>query len=109
MDKTKYLTSRIGPISTSTRYVSVTEISMQCDVHPGFVDRLVHLGLLDPLRRGRDMEEWEFETDAVSLVRKIIRLRDELGINYAGVGVVLELLSRIEKLESRIRELEDQG
>jgi hypothetical protein len=35
-----------------------------------------------------------------------MRLRKELGINYAGVGVVLELLSRIEKLEARIRQLE---
>ena len=43
--------------------------------------------------------------EAAFLVRKIIRLRNELGINYSGVGVVLELLSRIEILEARIREL----
>jgi len=31
-----------------------------------------------------------------------------MGINYAGMGVVLELPSRIEKLEKRIRELESR-
>jgi hypothetical protein len=42
----------------------------------------------------------------VPLIAKIIRLRNELGINYSGVGVVLELLERINTLENRIRELE---
>jgi DNA-binding transcriptional MerR regulator len=42
----------------------------------------------------------------VPLVRKIIRLRRDLGLNYAGIGVVLELMERIESLEAKIRELE---
>jgi hypothetical protein len=29
-----------------------------------------------------------------------------LGVNYIGVGVILELMARIEFLEARIRELE---
>jgi hypothetical protein len=31
-----------------------------------------------------------------------------LGVNYAGVGVILELIERIEVLEACIRELEDR-
>jgi MerR family transcriptional regulator, heat shock protein HspR len=41
-------------------------------------------------------------------LRKILRLRNELGINWAGIGVILDLLSRIEQLEARIRDLEKQ-
>ncbi|NLI32448.1 MAG: hypothetical protein GX422_06650, partial [Deltaproteobacteria bacterium] len=35
-----------------------------------------------------------------------LRIRNQLGVNYAGVGVVLELMARIESLEANIRELE---
>ncbi|MGP8195427.1 MAG: chaperone modulator CbpM [Syntrophobacteraceae bacterium] len=37
----------------------------------------------------------------------MLRLRNELGVNYAGVGVILELMSRLDALETRIRELEN--
>jgi DNA-binding transcriptional MerR regulator len=51
-------------------------------------------------------DEVLFEAGTVLLLRKILRLRHDLGINYAGIGVVLELTERMEKLEERIRELE---
>jgi hypothetical protein len=41
-------------------------------------------------------------------VRRILRLRNQLGVNYAGIGVILELMSRIEDLEDQIRELESR-
>ncbi|MCF8084277.1 MAG: chaperone modulator CbpM [Deltaproteobacteria bacterium] len=42
------------------------------------------------------------------MVSKILRLRSQLGINCAGIGVVLELLTRIERLESRLLKMEAQ-
>ena len=108
MGKRKFLPSPIRLIRGPARYINLREISVSCNVHPDFVDRLVRLGLIDPMTRSADQNEWIFPADAVPLVRKIMRLRDELGINYTGVGVVLELLSRIEALETRIRELESQ-
>jgi MerR family transcriptional regulator, heat shock protein HspR len=41
-------------------------------------------------------------------VRRILRLRNELGVNYAGIGVVLELMARLEALEDHIKELESK-
>jgi hypothetical protein len=66
----------------------------------------VRLGLVDPIDTSGTPEQWLFENEAVPLIAKILRLRNELGVNYAGVGVVLELLDRINTLENRIRELE---
>jgi DNA-binding transcriptional MerR regulator len=54
------------------------------------------------------LEELFFEASAVYVVRKILRLRRDLGINYAGIGVVLELMNRVEQLEARVRQLERQ-
>lgn len=92
-----------------TSSVRVTEIADLCNTHPHIIDRFVCLGLVDPAGRDEHNEEWIFQREVIPLVRKIIRLRNELGINYAGIGVVLDLLSRIEKLEAQIRVMQDRS
>ncbi|RLC33854.1 MAG: hypothetical protein DRH32_00170 [Deltaproteobacteria bacterium] len=87
-------------------YIGIREVAMRCRTHPGLVHRFVRLGLVDPVDTHGRPEQWLFRSEAVPLIAKIIRLRNELGINYSGVGVVLDLLERINTLENRIRELE---
>ncbi len=70
-------------------------------LHPGLVARLVAVGLLDacpdpsgvlllpPAQLGR--------------AARIVRLRAGLGLNYTAVGVVLDLLDRIDELEAALR------
>jgi DNA-binding transcriptional MerR regulator len=89
--------------------VSAEEAAARCGVHPVFIERLVRLGLCEPVTREAVTREWIFDGNVVPLVHKIIRLRNDLGINYAGVGVVLELLSRIERLEAELRRKESEG
>jgi hypothetical protein len=88
--------------------IGVRKMALMCDAHPDLIDRFVRLGLVDPLGWDDQRNEWCFDEEAVGIVRKIIRLRNQLGINYAGIGVVLDLLARIEELESRIRELHNR-
>ncbi|MFI7528625.1 chaperone modulator CbpM [Nocardia salmonicida] len=73
------------------------EFSRRCGLHPDMVRRLVALGLVDGFREGTDLR---FEPSAVSVVARIRRLRSGLGLNYAAIGLVLDLLDRIEELES---------
>jgi DNA-binding transcriptional MerR regulator len=84
------------------RSINSAEAARRCGVHPGLIDRFVRLGLCEPTGWDNHGRQWLFEEDVVPLVRKIIRLRNELGINYAGIGVVLDLLGRIERLEARL-------
>jgi hypothetical protein len=71
--------------------------------------RFVVLGLIDPLPErgpGAASQAWErarFPAQALARIARIQRLRRHLQVNLAGVGVVLELLERVEALE---RELE---
>lgn len=83
--------------------LSITEVAARCGVHPDLIERFVYLGLIDPV--GGDEDRLLFPIEVVPLVRKIIRLRNHLGINYVGIGLVLELMNRIEKLESKLQEL----
>lgn len=69
-------------------------------VHPDLVLRLVALGLLDP-ERGAAGQLWFRPADLYALAR-IRRLRAGLGVNYAALGVVIDLLDRIADLEREL-------
>ncbi len=85
--------------------LTLEEISRLVALHPEMVVRLVDLGLVDP---EVSEPEWLFRDTAVPRVWTIMRLHRDLGINWAGIGVVLDLLDRIEGLEREIAWLRKQ-
>lgn len=85
-------------------YMRLSDVAGRCGIHPELVERFVEIGLVDFVDRDSDGEAL-FRAEVIQLIRRILRLRNELGVNYAGIGVVLELMDRIEALEARIREL----
>ena len=70
-------------------------------LHPDLVSRLVALGLLEPEVDARG-QRW-FEPAQLARVARVRRLRAGLPLNYAAIGVVLDLLARIDELESVLR------
>jgi chaperone modulatory protein CbpM len=67
------------------------------DLHPDLVRRLVALGLLDA-SRGAD-GELRFPPTQLAVAARLQRLRAGLTVNYAALGVIVQLLDRIEQLE----------
>lgn len=69
--------------------------------HPELVTRLVALGLLDAEQDpgGRLC----FPPRQVAVMARIKRLRAGLAINYAALGLVLDLLDRLETAEASLR------
>jgi hypothetical protein len=67
-------------------------------LHPDLVLRFVALGLLDATRdpTGR---LW-FSPTQVSAVARLLRLRAGFSLNYAALGLVVDLLDRIARLEA---------
>ena len=81
--------------------LSVDAFAAAADVHPGLVTRFVALGLLEP-RVDERGEPWFAGTDLPRLAR-VRRLHATLPLNYAAIGVVLDLLARIDELDARLR------
>lgn len=81
--------------------VSLTEISQACSITTDWVVSLVEEGILEP--RDRSGGEWRFPGTCISTVRTARRLQDDLGLNLAGVALVLELMEEVETLRSRLR------
>ena len=70
-------------------------------VHPELIGRLVALGLLEATRDAQG-GLW-FDTRQVRAMSRIQRLHQGLNLNYAALGLVIDLLDRIELLEHRHR------
>lgn len=72
-------------------------------VHPQTLRTYERLGLVKPYRTERGQRLYS-EAD-LERVRQIRRLTDELGVNLAGVEIILNLLERIEKLQAEVEAL----
>jgi chaperone modulatory protein CbpM len=77
------------------------ELAVRCGLHPDLLRRLVALGLV--AGRWDVRGELRFERSVVTTVARIQRLRSGLGLNYAAIGLVLDLLDHIDELESASR------
>jgi chaperone modulatory protein CbpM len=62
-------------------------------LHPDLVVRYISLGLLDP--HVDAVGRWRFTPTDVRAAARIQRLRAGFGLNYAAVGLVLDLLDRL--------------
>ena len=65
------------------------------------------LGLVKPKRTGGNQRV--YSRNDLEKVRRIRRLMDDLGINLAGVEVLLNLLDRLQEAESTIARLEAEN
>jgi DNA-binding transcriptional MerR regulator len=86
--------------STSRRrysyFLPISEVARLADIPSELVSRLVDFGLLDPVET---RPEPLFEVTAVLHLRRIMRIHRDLGVNWAGIGVVMDLITKIEDLE----------
>jgi hypothetical protein len=75
--------------------------------HPDLVRRLVALGVLDADRDAAG-DLW-FARSQMAVMGRVQRLRAGLGLNYAAIGLVSDLLDRITVLETALQEARRPG
>ncbi|MDK2822453.1 MAG: chaperone modulatory protein CbpM [Clostridia bacterium] len=82
--------------------LTLEQFAIEAGVHPGLLVKLMELGLINYSGR---MDNPRFKREEILKVQKMIRLRRDLGINWIGVGLVLDLLDEIEELRKEIKRL----
>ena len=87
--------------------LSLDEFAAAAGLHPDLVRRLVALGLVDAATDAAG-RLW-FPRSQLAAVARVQRLRTGLGLNYAAVGLVTDLLERIAVLETALREARRPG
>ena len=88
------------PLALPAR-LSVDLLARQTGVHPHLLLRFIELGLLDA-ERDSNGRIWLAPNAAVTVAR-VQRLHMGLSLNYAAIGLILDLLDRIDELERRER------
>ena len=88
------------------RTVTITELAYCSGCTRDSIMKLLEHDLLAPVRSAPDVR---FAPGAVERVRRIRRIEMELEVSYPAMGLVLELLERIERLERSVREREGQA
>lgn len=86
--------------------ITLADLSRACRVHAEWVMELVEEGVIEP--RGPHIvslggQQWRFAATTVVRVEKARRLQNDLGVNLPGVALALQLLDRIDALETRLR------
>lgn len=84
----------------------ISVVAKLLTVHPQTLRLYERQGLICPQRRGHIRF---FSSADIEKLRQIIRLRDDLGVNIAGIEVVLNLLERIEELQQEVERVRAQG
>ena len=90
----------------SRRYLSLEALAAFTGVHPDIIKRYADFGLIDVVE-GSEPGIF-FSYSAACRVRTIERLRREMGINLAGIGVIFELVDRIQQLQWEIERLHNR-
>ncbi|GLW97524.1 chaperone modulator CbpM [Microtetraspora sp. NBRC 16547] len=88
-------------VRTDRLRMDLDTFARAANLHPELVRRLVALGLLDavPDAAGRPC----LAPSQLAVVARIQRLRAGFAVNYASVGLVIDLLDRVTELEAALR------
>lgn len=93
-----------GVVIDADTNLTLAQFCRVCSVHADYVIELVEEGVIQPF--GEEVTQWYFPGFCIQRTRKARRLQADLGINLAGVAVILQLLDEVDYLSRRLKELE---
>ncbi len=94
-----------GEVLEEDMELTLVELCRTCRVPTERLLELVEEGIVEPM--GRDPEHWRFRGASVRRARCALRLERDLGVNFAGAALALELLEELEALRARLERLGD--
>lgn len=105
-----------GTIVEEELVLSLGDLCRVCAARTEFVVELVEEGALEP-ETGVEAdapppalyaspEDWRFSGATLKRARTALRLHRDLGVNAAGVALILDLLDEMKQLRARLRALD---
>lgn len=100
MKKKETLPPLAGEVLEEEVELTLAELCRACSLDAEQMMELIEEGVIEP--RGRYVSTWRFEGVSIRRVRFAVRLQRDLGVNWAGAALALDLLEEIEALRRRI-------
>jgi chaperone modulatory protein CbpM len=97
-------TTLVGTILEEEVVLSLGEVCRASRLSAERVIELAEEGVIEPI--GRNPASWRFRGVSLRRIRCAQRLEQDLGLNTAGVALVLDLLEELEELRTRLGRIE---
>ncbi|MBW1918177.1 MAG: MerR family transcriptional regulator [Deltaproteobacteria bacterium] len=88
------------------RYYSIQAVAQTLGVHPQAIRLYEREGLITSVRSGKNRY---YALRQIERLRVILQLRQELGVNLAGIEVILNMRDRLMELQKTVAELSGPG
>ncbi len=83
-------------------YYEMKVVAEKIGLSPKTIRLWIREGLVEPQKRGQRYLFAEEDLQKLLLIR---RLRDDLGVNLAGIDIILQLLDRLRELQEELDRL----
>ncbi len=90
--------------SKDESFFAISIVSRMTGLHSQTLRYYERAGLVDPSRSKGNIRLYSLSD--VEKIRQVKTLIDELGVNLAGVEVILRMIDRVKEIQKRMEELE---
>lgn len=91
---------------TQKKYVMISAVAERLEVHPQTIRLYEREGLITPTRSAGNTRL--YDDRSIRRLETILNLTRELGVNLAGVEVILSMKERMEELQEEVARLSDE-
>ena len=88
-----------GVLLDESHEYTLVELSRICVINEDMLREMADFGIIEP-RHSRG--EWVFSGTSMIRIRKALRLRRDLSINWEGISLALDLLDQIDELRQQL-------
>lgn len=81
-----------------TIHITTQELCEHMNISAEVICEIVEHGIVTP--EGQSPNDWQFAPALVSITRRATRLHRDLGIDWSGVALILDLLEERDNLKS---------
>ncbi|MGD8569936.1 MAG: chaperone modulator CbpM [Gammaproteobacteria bacterium] len=102
--KDKLLPILNGEVLEEDVELSMADLCRVCHLSVEEIHVLVEEGIVEPLD---ESTHWRFRAVNIRRVHRAVQLRQDLGVNWAGAALALDLLDELQQLRTRLRRFEE--
>ncbi len=97
----------VSAILEDITHLTLGDVCRACEAHADIVMELISEGVIDftALDQALPQQEWRFTGVHLHRAKVAIRLNRDLGVNFAGAALVLQLLDELEEAKVKLRSM----
>jgi len=97
--RTRPAAPSVEPTRRAELYLSNEELARAAGISMTTLARLMSLGLVDPIAPGFGSPT--FSAATAERLRRMLRLHRDLGVNFTGAAIIVDLVERLERERNR--------